>query len=101
MSTGNVCLLEARKDSRCAEKHPGVYAIPLLEVLADAFDAAVDTTDLGRVMYVEDSWAIAVDGNNVKAEFRDVGGQLLGFALTGDATKAKMALQKELPAILV
>jgi rubredoxin-NAD+ reductase len=45
-------------------------------------------------------WEIAVDGNNVKAEFRDASGRLLGFALTGDATREKMALQKELPAIL-
>jgi rubredoxin-NAD+ reductase len=36
----------------------------------------------------------------VKAEFRDAGGALLGFALTGEATKQKMALQKELPAIM-
>jgi rubredoxin-NAD+ reductase len=45
-------------------------------------------------------WQISEDGSNVKAEFRDSGGQLLGFALTGDATKEKMALQKELPPIL-
>ena len=45
-------------------------------------------------------WTIEQDGNSVKAEFRDAGGELLGFALTGDATKQKLALQKELPAIL-
>jgi rubredoxin-NAD+ reductase len=45
-------------------------------------------------------WAIEVDGRNVNAQFRDSSGKLLGFALTGDATKQKMALQKELPAIL-
>ena len=45
-------------------------------------------------------WQIAADGANVKAEFRDSSGALLGFALTGDATREKMALQKELPAIL-
>ena len=45
-------------------------------------------------------WSIEQDGNSVKAEFRDAGGKLLGFALTGDATKQKIALQKELPAIL-
>ena len=39
-------------------------------------------------------------GNNVKALFHSPDGHLLGFALTGDATKEKMALQKELPAIL-
>jgi rubredoxin-NAD+ reductase len=46
------------------------------------------------------SWSFSEDGNSVKAEFRDDSGQLLGFALTGEATKEKMALQKELPAIL-
>jgi len=45
-------------------------------------------------------WTIAVDGPNVKGEFRDKAGTLLGFALTGDATKEKMALQKELPPIM-
>jgi len=48
----------------------------------------------------EGEWAIEADGSNVKAEFRDSSGQLLGFALTGEATKAKMALQKELPPLM-
>jgi rubredoxin-NAD+ reductase len=46
------------------------------------------------------AWTIDVDGNNVKAQFRDGGGKLLGFALTGEAIKDKMALQKELPSIM-
>ena len=46
------------------------------------------------------SWSFEEDGNSVKAEFRDSAGNLLGFALTGDATREKMALQKQLPAIL-
>jgi rubredoxin-NAD+ reductase len=45
-------------------------------------------------------WKIETDGSNVKAEFRSADGALLGFALTGEATKEKMALQKELPAIM-
>lgn len=45
-------------------------------------------------------WTIESDGNNVKAQFRDSAGKLLGFALTGDATKDKVTLQKELPAIM-
>ena len=45
-------------------------------------------------------WHIEADGGNVKAQYRDAGGNLLGFALTGDATREKMALQKELPAIM-
>jgi rubredoxin-NAD+ reductase len=45
-------------------------------------------------------WQINADGNNVNAQFRNSAGDLLGFALTGEATKEKLALQKELPAIL-
>jgi rubredoxin-NAD+ reductase len=48
----------------------------------------------------EGEWAITAEGSSVKAEFRNGAGELLGFALTGDATKEKMALQKELPPIL-
>jgi rubredoxin-NAD+ reductase len=45
-------------------------------------------------------WTINADGHNVNAQFRDSSGKLLGFALTGEAIKDKMALQKELPAIM-
>ena len=48
----------------------------------------------------EGEWQVEADGNNVKAEFRSAAGDLLGFALTGEATREKMALQKQLPAIL-
>ena len=48
----------------------------------------------------EGEWSIERDGRNVKAQFRDASGALLGFALTGEATKEKMALQKELPPIM-
>jgi rubredoxin-NAD+ reductase len=46
------------------------------------------------------SWHIEESGNNVKAEFRNEAGQLLGFALTGESTKDKLPLQKQLPPIL-
>jgi rubredoxin-NAD+ reductase len=48
----------------------------------------------------EGDWTIVADGNNVNAQFRDSGGKLLGFALTGEAIKEKIILQKELPAIM-
>jgi len=48
----------------------------------------------------EGSWEIEQDGINVVARFIDRNGDLLGFALTGDGTKQKMALQKLLPAIM-
>jgi rubredoxin-NAD+ reductase len=51
-------------------------------------------------MDAQGDWTITADGCNVKGEFRNAAGELLGFALTGDATKEKMALQKELPGIL-
>jgi rubredoxin-NAD+ reductase len=49
---------------------------------------------------VEGEWSIEQDGNNVVAEFRNSAGDLLGFALTGEGTKEKMRLQKELPPIM-
>ncbi len=51
-------------------------------------------------MGAEGEWQMSVDGRNVKGEFRDASGSLLGFALTGDATQEKLALQKLLPAIM-
>lgn len=45
-------------------------------------------------------WTVQQDGNNVIAEFRDSAGTLLGFALTGEGTKEKMRLQKELPPLM-
>jgi rubredoxin-NAD+ reductase len=48
----------------------------------------------------EGAWTVREDGNNVVAEFRDNAGQLIGFALTGEGTKEKMRLQKELQPIL-
>ena len=48
----------------------------------------------------EGEWSFEQDGNSVKAEFRNAGGELLGFALTGDSTREKMALQKQLPPII-
>jgi rubredoxin-NAD+ reductase len=40
------------------------------------------------------------EGLNIRAEYRNSSGDLLGFALTGDAAKARMELQKLLPPIL-
>ncbi|MCW8832800.1 MAG: FAD-dependent oxidoreductase [Colwellia sp.] len=45
-------------------------------------------------------WIIECDGNDVIAEFRSPTNELLGFALTGEAVKERMRLQKELPPIL-
>ncbi len=49
---------------------------------------------------LEGTWSIEEDGLNIRAEYRDSSGDLLGFALTGDAAKARMELQKLLPPIL-
>lgn len=45
-------------------------------------------------------WSVRAEGNDVQAEFRDGQGRLLGFALTGDATREKITLQNELPPIM-
>ena len=48
----------------------------------------------------EGAWSIVEEGLNIRAEYRNSSGDLLGFALTGDAAKARMELQKLLPPII-
>ena len=69
--------------------------VPSVLVLASRRDAPAQ--------HAEGSWDIQVDSadnKNVIAQFKDANGQLLGFALTGQGTNEKQALQKQLPAIL-
>ncbi len=49
---------------------------------------------------VEGEWQIEQDGHNIAAKFIGNNGSLEGFVLTGDRTKDKQALTKELPAVL-
>lgn len=49
---------------------------------------------------VDGAWQIEQDGLNVVAQFKDVNGNLLGFALTGEGIHKKIELQKLLPAIM-
>ena len=48
----------------------------------------------------EGEWLIEKNGQNVVARFVDPNGQLMGFALTGEGTSEKLALQKALPALM-
>ena len=48
----------------------------------------------------EGEWTIESNGIDVKALCRDDAGALLGYALTGACIADKIALNKELPAIL-
>ncbi len=48
----------------------------------------------------EGDWHFEGDAPDIKALFRSPEGDLLGFALTGQSVKERMALTKELPAIL-
>lgn len=45
-------------------------------------------------------WTVEGSGADIKALCRDAGGRLLGYALTGTAVQEKLALNKELPALL-
>lgn len=45
-------------------------------------------------------WTVEGDGADIKALCRDSDGQLIGYALTGTAVQEKLALNKELPALL-
>jgi len=48
----------------------------------------------------EGEWQISGEAPNLKAIFVGKSGNLLGYALTGDCVAEKMALNKELPALL-
>lgn len=45
-------------------------------------------------------WHFDCDGDHIQAEFRDLDGKLQGYALTGTKVMNKVALNKELPALL-
>jgi rubredoxin-NAD+ reductase len=45
-------------------------------------------------------WQSDGQSPHIKALFKDSGGNLLGYALTGDCVAEKMGLNKELPAML-
>lgn len=46
------------------------------------------------------TWTVDGEGVNIKALCRDPSGKLLGYALTGSAVMEKLALNRELPALL-
>ncbi|ERI50808.1 hypothetical protein N878_24760, partial [Pseudomonas sp. EGD-AK9] len=45
-------------------------------------------------------WTVEGSGGDIKALCRDAAGSLLGYALTGSAVQEKLALNRELPALL-
>ena len=45
-------------------------------------------------------WTVEGQGADIKAVCRDADAKLLGYALTGEAVREKLALNKELPALL-
>ena len=48
----------------------------------------------------EGEWEVTQQENDVTALFRGADGTLLGYALTGEAVKEKLKLNKELPALM-
>ena len=49
---------------------------------------------------LEGEWKVEEDGDTVRALFHDGDGALRGYALTGEAVKEKLKLNKELPALM-
>ena len=49
---------------------------------------------------LEGNWVVEGEGDNIKATCHDAAGNLLGYALTGTAVMEKLALNKQLPALL-
>lgn len=49
---------------------------------------------------LQGEWTVEGSGGDIKALCRDAAGNLLGYALTGTAVQEKLALNKQLPALL-
>ena len=108
------------RDSAEVAGHVLVYVAPLMaaaralaatlageatEVSYPAMPVAIKTPACPVVVSppakdAEGDWHFEGDAPDIKALFRSGEGELLGFALTGQAAKERMALTKELPAIL-
>lgn len=68
---------------------PVTVKTPILPIVVSPADASC-----------EGEWHIEVEDQSVQAEFRGHEGQLFGYALTGEKVLNKLALNKELPAVL-
>ena len=78
------------------ERTPVVYPAMPVTIKTPACPVVVSPPAPGSV----GEWKISGATPDIVAEFRAADGKLLGFALTGEGTKQKLALQKELPPLL-
>lgn len=72
------------------------YGVMPVTVKTPANPVVVSPPALG----LQGQWQAVAEGLDLQAEFRDNNGQLLGYALTGTKSVNKVALNKELPAVL-
>ena len=77
---------------------PTDVAYPAMPVTIKTPACPVCVSPVGRD--TEGSWEISGEAPDIKALFHNPAGELLGFALTGQAVKERMPLTKQLPAIL-
>lgn len=75
---------------------PVHYPAMPVTVKTPACPAVVSPPDFAK----KGDWQVEADQDGVKALFQDAEGNLLGFALLGEATKEKAALTAQLPPIL-
>ena len=78
------------------EPTPASFGVMPVTVKTPALPLAVSPPAAGS----SGQWQVEADGVDVQAEFRDGNGQLLGYALTGARVMNKVALNKELPAVM-
>ena len=77
----------------------------LTRVELPALPVAVKTPALPAVVCppkpgAEGNWVIEGSGQDQRALFIGLSGETLGFALTGQETKARLALSKDMPGLL-
>ena len=77
---------------------PTDVAYPAMPVTIKTPACPVCVSPVGRD--TEGAWEISGEAPDIKALFHNPAGELLGFALTGQAVKERMPLTKQLPDIL-
>ena len=81
-----------------AHRHPYRRCLPAMPVTIKTPACPVCLSPVCRD--TEGSWVISGKAPDIKALFHNPAGELLGFALTGQAVKERLPLTKQLPDIL-
>ena len=91
-------MIQARALARTLTDDPTPVVIPALPVVVKT--PALPTVVCPPPVGTKGEWIVEGEGMDQRAVFMAPNGQILGFALTGDATQSRMSLAREVPDLL-